>query len=212
LQDFDILNNFSTEKPEEKLIKEQSSQNQMEFVTIEDLVPEDHLLRKIDKYIDFRFIREKTKELYCQNNGRPSIDPVVLFKILMIGYLFGIRSERRLLREIEVNLAYRWFIGYGIQEKVPHHSTLSQNRRRRFSESGVYEEIFSEIVYQAIKHKMLEGKVLYTDSTHLKANANKGKFRKRTVKKTVKQYISELDKDIETDRKSNGKQSLKKKS
>jgi transposase len=88
-------------KPHEK------KQVAVEMVTIEELVPDDHLLRKINRFIDFSFIREKTKNLYCENNGRPAIDPVILFKMIFIGYLFGIRSERRLVKDIEVNTAYR---------------------------------------------------------------------------------------------------------
>ncbi|WP_143003457.1 transposase, partial [Melghirimyces thermohalophilus] len=78
-------------------------QHELEFVCIEELVPEDHLLRKVDKHIDFSFITDKVRPLYCENNGRPSIDPVVLFKMMFIGYLFGIRSERQLEKEIRVN-------------------------------------------------------------------------------------------------------------
>ena len=110
----------------------------MEFVCIEELVPSDHLLRKIDKVIDFAFIRERVKALYCTDNGRPAVDPVVLFKMLFIGYLFGIRSERQLVREVEVNLAYRWFIGVGLRGKIPDASTFSQNRRRRFTENTIW--------------------------------------------------------------------------
>ena len=84
----------------------------MEFVSIEELVPQDHLLRKIERAIDFDFIRDKVKELYCADNGRPAVDPVVLFKLVFLGYLYGVRSERQLVREIQVNVAYRWFIGY----------------------------------------------------------------------------------------------------
>ncbi len=145
----------------------------MEFVCIEELVPQDHLLRKIDKVIDFEFIHDKVKDLYCADNGRPAVDPVVLFKMLFIGYLFGIRSERQLIREIEVNLAYRWFIGLGLRDKVPDASTFSQNRRRRFTENTIYQEIFDEIVVQAMGRKLISGRFLYTDSTHLKASANK---------------------------------------
>lgn len=79
----------------------------MEFVCIEELVPKDHLLRKIDRVIDCEFIREKVKNLYCADNGRPAVDPVVLFKMLFLGYLFGVRSERQLVREVQVNVAYR---------------------------------------------------------------------------------------------------------
>ncbi len=88
------------------------------MVTLEQLVPKDHLLRLIDAHIRFDFIREQTAHLYCANNGRPAIDPVVLFKMLFIGYLFGVRSERQLVREIEVNVAYRWFLGLRLTDKV----------------------------------------------------------------------------------------------
>ena len=93
-----------------------STQQKLEMVYIENLVPQDHILRQIDKYIDFSFIREITKDLYCHNNGRPAVDLVVLFKMLFIGYLFGIRSERQLVKDIEVNIAYRWFLGFSLTE------------------------------------------------------------------------------------------------
>ena len=86
---------------------------QTEILCIEDLVPKTHLIRDMDAAIDFRFIYELVRELYCADNGRPSIDPVVLFKIVLIQYTFGIRSMRQTIKEIEVNMAYRWFLGYG---------------------------------------------------------------------------------------------------
>jgi transposase len=92
-------------------------QIRMEFVSIEELVPQDHLLRKIERVVDFSFIREKVKDLYCADNGRPAVDPVILFKMLFLGYLFGVRSERQLVREIQVNVAYRWFLGFGLTDK-----------------------------------------------------------------------------------------------
>ena len=142
-----------------------NKQIDMEFVCIEELVPKDHLLRKIDRVVDFDFIRDKVKDLYCADNGRPAVDPVVLFKMLFLGYLFGVRSERQLVREIQVNVAYRRFIGYGLSDKIPDASTFSQNRRRRFTESMVYQEIFDEIVLQAEEidaHRLTrEGKALY---------------------------------------------------
>ena len=113
------------------------AQNEIEVVMLEELVPQDHLLRKIDKYIDFSFIRHLTRDLYCHTNGRPAVDPVVLFKMLFIGYLYGIRSERQLVKDIEVNLAYRWFLGYSITEKIPDSSTISQNRIRRFKDTDM---------------------------------------------------------------------------
>ena len=96
------------------------------MVTLEQLVPKDHLVRKIDKYIDFEFIRDETNAYYCQDNGRPAVDPVRLFKIILLGYLFGIPSERKLVKEIDVNVAYRWFLKMGLTEKPIDASTLSQ--------------------------------------------------------------------------------------
>ncbi len=147
-----------------------NKQAKMETVILENLIPEDHLLRKIDKYIDFSFINEMCKPYYCENNGRPAIEPVILFKMLFIGYLYGIRSERRLVEEVRVNMAYRWFLGYGLEDKIPDASVIWQNRRRRFKETDVPQQIFDEIVKQAIRYSLVGGKVLYSDSTHLKAN------------------------------------------
>jgi transposase len=193
------------------LIDKDTRQISMEFVSIEELVPKDHLLRKIDKAIDFGFIREKVRSLYCADNGRPAIDPVVLFKMLFIGYLFGVRSERQLVRDIQVNVAYRWFLGFGLTDKVPDASTISQNRRRRFSESTIYQDIFDEIVVQAITRKMVDGSVLYSDSTHLKANANKNKFEVRDVQRSTRDYMERLEEDIAKDREAHGKKPLKEK-
>ena len=163
----------------------------MELVCLDELVPNEHLLKKIDSTVYFEFIREKTAHLYCQDNGRPAIDPVVLFKMLFIGYLFGIRSERQLVKEIQVNVAYRWFLGFDFTTKVPDASTISQNRRRRFSDSTIYQDIFDEIVFFAMKKRLVDGKRMYTDSTHLKANANKNKFVLTQVQKSTKAYLAE---------------------
>lgn len=182
---------------------------ELEFVSIDELVPGDHLLRKIERAVDFSFIRRRVAGLYCADNGRPAIDPVILFKMLFIGYLFGLRSERQLARDIEVNVAYRWFLGLTLKDKVPDSSTLSQNRRRRFSESTIYQEIFDEIVLQAMQRRLVDGKVIYTDSTHLKANANKHKFRKEVVQKSTRTYLEALEQAIDEDRLGHGKMPLK---
>ncbi len=191
------------------LRKQDSKQSEIEMVILEDLVPENHLLRKISKHIDFNFVREKLSPFYCDDNGRPPVDPVVLFKIYFLGFLYGIRSERQLMREIEVNLAYRWFLGYKINEPIPHHSTLSYNRLHRFQDSDVFRELFDEIVFLAIRKKLVTGEVLYTDSTHLKANANKKKFEKKDVEGTAKHYLDELEEDVNKDRLRHGKKELK---
>lgn len=194
------------------MIKENNSaQQELELVFIENLVPKDHVLRKIDKYIDFSFITDLTKDLYCADNGRPAVNPVVLFKMLFIGYLFGIRSERQLVKDIEVNVAYRWFLGFSLTAKIPSHSTISQNRITRFKDTDVYQEIFDNIVFQAINKKLVDGKILYTDSTHLKANANKNKFTKEQVNQSTKYYFEELEKNINEDRIAHGKNPLKEK-
>ncbi len=189
-------------------------QQEMEYVNLEELVPKDHLLRKIDRYVDFEFIREKCRPLYCEDNGRPSLDPVMLFKMLLLGYLYGIRSERRLVQEIEVNLAYRWFLGMSLREEAPHHSTFSQNRIRRFNGTSLVEEIFGQIVEQAMRKGLLEGRQLFTDSTLLKANANRNRFEERRVeeaRKEAKDYLEDLDREVEEDRRVHGKKPLKEK-
>ncbi len=156
------------------MLKERAPQQlAFEMVSLDSLVPNDHLLRKIDAHINFSFIHEKVAHLYCTNNGRPALDPTMLFKALLIGYLFGIRSERQLIRDIEVNVAYRWFLDLRLTGKVFEASSFCQNRRRRFVGTPVYQEIFDEIVTQTLTAGLVDAHVLYTDSTHLKANANK---------------------------------------
>lgn len=186
-------------------------QTALEMVTLESLVPQDHLLRKIEAVIDFSFIHERVKPLYCEDNGRPALDPTLMFKALLVGYLFGIRSERQLVREIEVNVAYRWFLRLKLTEPVFNASTLSQNRRRRFDGTTVHQDIFDNIVEQAIEADLLDGTVLYTDSTHLKANANKNRFEKQIVEKSRSDYWDALDAAVREDRAAHGKKPLKEK-
>jgi transposase len=188
-----------------------TAQSKAEFIIIDDLVPEDHLLRKIDEHIDFEFINEICKPYYCLDNGRPAIEPKVLFKMLLIGYLFGIRSERRLVDEIWVNVAYRWFLGYGLTDKVPDVSVIWQNRVRRFNGTDVVQEIFDRIVEQAIDLGFVSGRVLYTDSTHLKANASKSRYENREVEVTPSKYLKDLDAEVAADREAHGKKPLKEK-
>lgn len=180
-------------------------QHQLEMVTLEELVPQDHLLRKIERHIDFSFIHDEVRHLYCEDNGRPAVDPLVLFKMLFIGYLFGIRSERQLVREIQVNVAYRWFLGLSLTDKVIDASTFSQNRRRRFEGSGIEQVIFDAIVEQAIEQGLVGGQALYTDSTHLKANANKHKWVPQQVEQSPKDYLTELEQAVSEDRQAHGK-------
>ena len=191
------------------LLENRTRQGKMETVILENLVPEDHLLRKIDKHIDFSFINKICRPYYCEDNGRPGIEPEILFRMLFIGYLFGVRSERRLVEEVKVNIAYRWFLGYNLEDKIPDASVIWQNRIRRFNGTDVPQRIFDEIVRQAIKHKLVDGKTLYSDSTHLKANANKNKFTEAEIERSTKDYIDKLDEAIAQDRSEHEKKPLK---
>jgi len=186
-------------------------QTALEMVTLDQLVPADHLLRKIDRLIDFSFIHDLTAPLYCPDNGRPPLDPTLMFKALFIGYLFGVRSERQLVREIEVNVAYRWFLRLKLTDKVFDASTLSQNRRRRYDDTSVSQAIFDRIVEQAIRAGLVDGTVLYTDSTHLKANANKTRFDLAVVAKSRADYWEALDAAIDDERAAHGQKRLKEK-
>ena len=186
------------------LKKIENIQSKLVLYTLDELVPEESLFRKIDKYIDFTFIYEKVKDLYCSNNGRYSIDPVVLFKLVFIQALDGLKSMRKTCEKIKVDLEYRWFLGIPLGEPTPHYSTFSQNYIRRFQGTDVFEEIFVEIVEQAIKYNLVKGETFFTDSTHKKANANKNKFHEE-VQKVVHQRKEWLEKEINEERKKQGK-------
>ena len=174
-------------------------QSEILMTTMEEIVPQDSLFRKIDKYIDFTFIYDKVKDLYCENNGRPSIDPVVLFKIVFIQALDGIKSMRQTCKKIKVDAEYRWFLGIPFWQDTPHFSTFSKNYERRFKDSDIFEEIFVEIVNQAIKYNLVDGNTFYTDSTHKKANANKNKYDDEIVK-VVKERRKWLEDEINEER------------
>ena len=128
---------------------------QIQMISLDQLVPEDHLLRKIDRYIDFSFIYGLVEEKYSTETGRPSIDPVVLIKIAIIQFMFGIKSMRQTIKEIEVNVAYRWFLGLDFYDKVPHFSTFGKNYKRRFEGTDLFEQIFMEILMQCMKCKVI---------------------------------------------------------
>lgn len=174
-------------------------QSEILMTTMEEIVPEDSLFRKIDKYIDFTFIYDKVKDLYCENNGRPSTDPVVLFKIVFIQALDGIKSIRQTCKKIKVDAEYRWFLGIPFGIDTPHFSTFSKNYERRFKDSNIFEEIFVEIVNQAIKYNLVDGTTFYTDSTHKKANANKNKYDDEIIK-VVKERRKWLEEEINEER------------
>lgn len=133
------------------------------FFTLEDLVPQDHLLRKIDQAIDFSFIYDLVQDQYSPHTGRPRIGPVVLIKIVLIQYLFGIRSMRQTIKEIETNVAYRWFIGYDFTQPIPHFSTFGKNDARRFRGTNLFETIFQRILEEAVRHGLVDPDIWLID-------------------------------------------------
>jgi transposase len=185
-----------------------SKGNQLEIVDIELLVPENHLLRVIDKHVDFSFVLEKVRPYYSETKGRPALNPIVLFKMMLIGYLYGIRSERQLEQEIIPNAAYRWFLGLGFSDPVPDHSTISWNRNKRFQGTTVFQDLFDEVVDLAIHHRMVAGRVLITDSTHIQAHANKNGYTMQVVTDTPHEYLEELEQAVNVDREAHGKKPL----
>ena len=186
------------------LRKEENSRTQKEEFCVEDFVPKDHLLRKIEEAVDFNYIYELVKDLYCENNGRPGIDPVVLFKMVLIQHLYGITSLRRTVEEISMNVAYRWFLGYSMGEQIPHFATISYNFRHRFTEE-VTEQIFDWILRTIAEYGYLSPGAVFIDGTHMKANASLKKKIKKEVPKAAKRYEQELRKEINEDREKQGK-------
>jgi transposase len=175
------------------------------YFRLEDQVPENHLLRLIEKHISFAFVREKLKESYS-DTGRPSIDPELLLRILLIGYLYGITSERKLVEELRMHLAWRWFTGLGFDQEIPHHSTFSKNRHGRFQESKLFEELFEQIVRQCVEVGLVRGDDLSVDGSFVEANASKESRIPREqlaeaaqVNHTVRQYLVELEQQNPTD-------------
>lgn len=192
--------------------KDREPQKQIKFVSIEDLVPQEHILRDIDKAIDFSFIYDEVRGLYSEIEwGKPGIDPVSLFKIVFIQSLFGIRSMRQTIKEIEVNMAYRWFIGYDIGEPIPHFSTFGKNYSRRFKDSDVFQRIFEQILQEAVNCGFIDASAVFIDGTHIKASANKRKATEAVIEKQAKNYQKQLEEEIAKDRADHGKKPLKSK-
>src|SRR5688572_27904803 len=138
-------------------------------VSLEDLVPEDNFYRQVERSIDLSFVRELADEFYS-SIGRPSIDPVVFFKLQLIAFFEGIRSERQLMETVNLNLAHRWFIGYDLDESVPDHSSLSKFRERSGLE--VFQRFFEDIMEVCIQAELVWGEELYFNSTKVQPHAN----------------------------------------
>lgn len=187
--------------------KNTCTQEKLIIMTLEDIVPQDNIFRKIDKYIDFNFIYGEVSHLYCHDNGRPSIDPVVLFKLVFIQTIKGIKSMRETCEAIKVDASYRWFLKIPFGESTPHFSTFSKNYERRFKDKDIFEKIFINIVNQAIEYNLVDGTTFFTDSTHKKANANKNKFKNEVVN-VVKERKYWLEEEIQKERELNSKKKL----
>jgi transposase len=168
-------------------------QMSMFSTNLEEVVPSDHFLRKLEAAVDFSFIYETLKPYYCMDNGKYSTDPVVIVKSLLIGFLYGILSERRLEQELSYNVAYRWFLGLGFDERVPDHSTISQLRRRKFNEADLFKKLFMHVLKLCAQAGLVSGKLLITDSTHVKANASKISKITVEIERKTAEFFERLD-------------------
>ena len=147
-------------------------QLKLHMVTIEDLMPQEHFLRKLEAALDLSFVYEETSPLYSRKYGRPPIDPVVLVKYLLVGFLYGIPSERQIEQRVQTDVALRWYLGLDLFDRVPDNSTISQLRRRKPSFRKVFRRLFEEVVRQCVAAGLVSGRLAVTDSTHVKANAS----------------------------------------
>lgn len=185
------------------------NRDQIVMICMDELVPQDHLLRKIDRAIDWSFIYDLVEDKYSYDQGRPSLDPVLLLKIPFIQYLYGIRSMRQTIKEIEVNMAYRWFLGLDVRDSVPHFTTFGKNYTRRFKDTDLFEQIFQRILEECYKFKLVDPTEVFVDATHVKAHANGKKMQRRIAEQEARFYDDMLRKEIDEDREAHGKKPLK---
>ena len=184
-----------------------NGRNDAYVIDVDTLVPEGHLVRKIEKVMDYDWLYERLEPYYNHQVGRPGIDPVVLIKMVLIQHLFGISSLRQTHREIQVNMAYRWFLGYGLLDEIPHFATVSYAFCKRFPPE-LSEEIFEHILNKALNNRMVDPSIIFIDGTHIKASANKKKFQKQQVEKTAKIYTEQLLKEVNAEREKLGKKPI----
>jgi transposase len=172
--------------------------------TIDSLVPQDHFIRQLEESIDWNFVYPLCKPLYS-DFGRPSIDPVVLFKLIFINIIFGYNSMRKTCEECKYNIIYRWFLGLSIYDEVPNYSTWSQNYIRRYGDSDVFDMIFQRILMELDANGFLDVTTVFGDGTHMKASANKRKATDKEVEIAVKHFDEALLEEINQSREENGK-------
>ena len=171
---------------------------------LDALVPSDHILRKIEKVMDYEWLYERLSPYYCHDNGRPGTDPVVLIKMVLIQHLFGIPSLRQTYQRIQDTLSYRWFLGYGLLDEIPHFATVSYAFCKRFPEE-LSSEIFEHILNKALNNRMVDPSAIFIDGTHIKASANKKKYQKQKVAETAKVYTEQLRQEVNQEREKLGK-------
>jgi len=171
--------------------------------SLEDHVPQDHLLRSIDRFVNLDSIRAHLSDFYS-HTGRPSVDPELLIRMLLVGYCFGIRSERRLCEEVHLNLAYRWFCRLDLNDRVPNHSTFSKNRHGRFRESELLRHLLETTVVRCIEEGLVSGQRMAIDASLIEADANKqysapkdewdaARVDRGAAPRAVKEYLDTLD-------------------
>lgn len=167
--------------------------------SLERHVPADHLLRLIDRFVDLSGLREHLRPYYSEV-GRPSIDPELMIRMLIVGYCFGIRSERRLCEEVHLNLAYRWFCRLGLDGDVPDHSTFSRNRHGRFRDSDLLRELFETTVRRCLSEGLIGGEGFAVDASLIRADANRQRFRTgeeglppEAASRAIDEYLAVLD-------------------
>ena len=172
-------------------------QMRMIVLDLSELIPTNHLLRKIEASISFSFIYDLLAPFYPAV-GRPSVDPVSMFKMLLVGYLYGIKSERRLVQEIQLNIAYRWFCGFELADKIPDHSTFSKTRIRKWNESQLFSKVFVEIVRQCIEAGLVDGKEMAADGSYLPAQVSRNSWvdLETTVEQSMFSYLDALDQEL----------------
>ena len=163
--------------------KERARRQSIEMLCTDMPVPADHLLRQIDAAVKFDRIYDMVEYLYCEDNGRPSANPVILFKPVLIQHLYGIHSLRQTVKDAEVNVAYRWFIGYTMAQPIPHFATIGYAFATRFP-PDVIEQGFAWIPDEANEAGYLDPGVVFMDGTHIKANANLKKHIKKPLMKS----------------------------
>lgn len=193
--------------------KRTAIQDEFILLTLDQIVPADHLVRKLDHALDWSFIYDLVKDCYSPV-GRKSIDPVVLFKIYFLNIILGNNSLRKTCRDIQTDAALRWFLGIPFTQSVPNYSDWSQNYIRRFKDTDICDRIFLHIITELEKNHFLNLNSVFADSTHQKASANKQKYQKALVDQVKKYSDDELLETINEQRSQDGKKpfdSLKKK-